>query len=101
MFKIVRAYAFTVMDRDDLFQEIALQVWRSIPSFRHEHAETTWIYRVALNTSIQWVKKERKRAQADVLDRLFILEDETAVDEQLEWLYKEIHKLNEIDRSIT
>jgi RNA polymerase sigma-70 factor (ECF subfamily) len=43
IFKIIRAYAFTAMDRDDLFQDVALQVWRSIPSFRHESAVTTCI----------------------------------------------------------
>ena len=33
-FKVVRAYAFTPQDQEDLFQEIATQVWRSIPGFR-------------------------------------------------------------------
>src|SRR5690349_23866342 len=90
------------MDRDDLFQEITVQVWRSIPSFRHESGETTWIYRVALNTAIQWVKKERKHSEAGTLDRVYVLEEyEVGVDEQLDWLYKQIHQLNGIDRSIT
>ena len=33
-FKIVRAHAFTPQDQEDLFQEIATQVWRSVPNFR-------------------------------------------------------------------
>jgi RNA polymerase sigma-70 factor (ECF subfamily) len=48
LFKIVRAYAFNAYDQDDLFQEIALQLWRSIPEFRGESKASTWIYRVAL-----------------------------------------------------
>ncbi len=59
-FKVVRAYAFTRQDQEDLFQEIATQVWRSVPNFRGESAVTTWIYRVALNAAIAWTQKERK-----------------------------------------
>lgn len=33
-FKVVRAYAFTPPDQEDLFQEISIQAWRSIPAFR-------------------------------------------------------------------
>ncbi len=44
-FKVVRAYAFTPDDQEDLFQEIATQVWRSVPNFRGDAAVTTWIYR--------------------------------------------------------
>jgi RNA polymerase sigma-70 factor (ECF subfamily) len=103
IFKIVRAYAFTAMDRDDLFQEISIQVWRSIPTFRRESAVTTWIYRIALNTSITWIRKEKKHPQADSLDHAGHLLQENTVpfDERLVWLYDEIHKLDEIDRSLT
>ena len=45
LFKVVHAYSFTSHDRDDLFQEIATQVWNSIPRFRAESAVTTWLYR--------------------------------------------------------
>ena len=41
IFKIVRVYGFTVMDQDDLFQEIIIQVWHSIPAFRRESAVNT------------------------------------------------------------
>jgi RNA polymerase sigma-70 factor, ECF subfamily len=103
IFKIVRAYAHSVMDQDDLFQEITVQVWRSIPAFRNESAATTWIYRVALNTAMRWLRKERKHPQAEELDRAqhVLQENQVHEDEQLAWLYEEIRKLNEIDRSIT
>jgi RNA polymerase sigma factor (sigma-70 family) len=54
------AYAFTSHDRDDLFQEIATHLWESIPRFRGESAVTTWLYRVALNSALNWSRKERK-----------------------------------------
>lgn len=102
LFKIVRAYKFTPMDQDDLFQEIVIQVWHSIPAFKQESSITTWIYRVSINTAIKWVRKERKRYQTETIDNIqyFLQENKVQVDEQLEWLYREIHQLNEIDRSI-
>lgn len=102
IFKIVRAYAFTAMDQDDLFQEIIIQVWHSIPSFRQESSVTTWLYRIALNTAIKWTKKERKHSQAETLDNVqhILQECRVQIDERLAWLYEEIYKLDEIDRSI-
>ncbi len=104
LFKVVRAYAFTAMDRDDLFQDIAIQVWRSIPSFRHESSEVTWLYRVALNVSIKWSGRERRHVDGresmeDVQHRL--LEKVSSLDDRLTWMYEEISRLDEIDRSIS
>jgi RNA polymerase sigma-70 factor (ECF subfamily) len=102
IFKIVRAYAFTTMDQDDLFQEISVQVWYSVPSFRQESAITTWLYRISLNTAINWTRKERKHLSVESLDNVQHVLQESAsyVDERLTWLYEEIHKLDEIDRSV-
>ncbi|HZY81496.1 MAG TPA: RNA polymerase sigma factor [Cyclobacteriaceae bacterium] len=104
IFKIVRSYAFTTMDRDDLFQEITVQVWKSIPTFRNECAITTWLYRISLNTAIRFAQKERKRSESrtDIDSVSHVLQDNPVPhDGKLSWLYNEIAKLNEIDRSIT
>jgi RNA polymerase sigma-70 factor (ECF subfamily) len=103
IFKIVRAYGDSAMDQDDLFQEISIQVWRSIPAFRHESAVTTWIYRIALNTAISWVNKEKKyRNTTGSMESIpDVLTPHTKpVDDQLAWLYEAIHALDEIDRSV-
>jgi RNA polymerase sigma-70 factor, ECF subfamily len=101
IFKVVRAY--TVTDHDDLFQEIIIQVWRSIPAFRREASVTTWLYRIALNTAIKWTKKGKKYAGAETLDNVqhLLQTNKMQVDERLTWLYGEIYKLDEIDRSVT
>jgi RNA polymerase sigma-70 factor (ECF subfamily) len=101
IFKIVKSYADTALDQEDLFQDVVIQVWRSIPSFRNESAASTWIYRVALNTAMTWFRRERKRDQAEIELAQHVLNEVTApVDDRLEWLYKEIHQLDKIDRSI-
>lgn len=104
LFKVVRAYAFTEPGRDDLFQEISIQVWRSVPNFKQESAVSTWIYRVALNTAIKWNRKERKhnkgRQPLENMEHL-LQKNKKQVDERLEWIYREIAKLDKIDRSLT
>lgn len=102
IFKIVRAYTKDAMDRDDLFQEITIQLWRSIPTFRAESAVSTWIYRISLNTAMTWTRKEKKHRHSENLDHIQpVLEESTAlIDERLEWLYDQIQKLDVIDRSI-
>lgn len=104
LFKVIRAYAFNVEDQNDLFQEVCLQVWRSIPNFRGASAVSTWLYRIALNTAIKWTTKEQKHVDgradsASVQDVLFVRDEPQ--DERLSWLYDEIKQFNEIDRSLT
>ena len=103
-FKVVRAYAFTPQDQEDLFQEIATQMWRSVANFRGEATATTWIYRVALNTAIAWTRKESKhrdgQQSVDGMDVAILLASPVA-DPRIQWLYGHIRQLNEIDRSLT
>ncbi|TRX51598.1 RNA polymerase sigma factor [Fulvivirga sp. M361] len=104
LFKVVRSYAFTADDQEDLFQDIIIQVWRSVPNYRKESAVSTWLYRVSLNTAIKWMKKERKHqdGRQSMEHVAYVLKESVdEPDERLTWLYEEIGKLNEIDRSIT
>jgi RNA polymerase sigma-70 factor (ECF subfamily) len=59
---IARAYA-EVSDRDDLVQEIALQVWQSLDRFTGRSSLDTWAYRVALNTALAWRRKSAMRSE--------------------------------------
>ncbi|MEO0556491.1 MAG: RNA polymerase sigma factor [Bacteroidota bacterium] len=103
LFKVVRAYAFNADDQDDLFQDICIQVWASVPNFKKQSAISTWLYRIALNTTFKWIRKEKKfNKQKDQEHLGHILHDAmTESDDRLDWLYSEIKKLDEVDRSIT
>lgn len=103
LFKIVRAYAFNVHDREDLLQEISIQVWDSIPKFKHASSVTTWLYRIGLYSAIAWSKRERKhrdraRSLDDVAHVMRVVEQPT--DPRLEWLYEQVARLDEVDRSL-
>jgi len=103
LFKVVRAYAFTRPDQEDLFQEIATQAWISVPAFEGHSAPSTWIYRVALNTAISWSRKELRRPDKphgpDGVETALERRD-PELDPRLEWLYEQIARLSEIDRSL-
>jgi RNA polymerase sigma-70 factor, ECF subfamily len=59
--KVARIYRLTTEDCQDLAQEILLQVWRSLPQFQGRASASTWFYRVALNTALDWHRKEHRR----------------------------------------
>jgi RNA polymerase sigma-70 factor (ECF subfamily) len=102
LFKVARAYGATYADREDLFQEIALQVWNSVPAFRGDAAASTWIYRVALNTALAWRRKEGKhgRGRQDLEAASGLLSSTDSRDPRLEWIYQRIAELDPVSRSL-
>jgi RNA polymerase sigma factor (sigma-70 family) len=103
IYKVCNLYCDDQEDRKDLFQEIVLQVWKSLGSFRHESTLSTWMYRIALNTAISHFKKEKR-----TLNQQFSLKgieipdinDSDEKEEQLAELFKAIEHLDKIDKSI-
>ncbi|MHC4221247.1 MAG: RNA polymerase sigma factor [Planctomycetota bacterium] len=107
IFKVVKAYTDMPQDKDDLFQEIPLQIWSSIPSFQGDAKETTWIYRVALNTALVWKRTEkRKKFRIEFLDIKEIPQAKGDCDEfsgnqhVLEQVYNSIRQLPKSESSI-
>ena len=56
---IAGAYAYS--DADDLLQEILLQIWRSLSTFKGDSSIDTWSYRVAINTALTWQRSQARR----------------------------------------
>lgn len=105
LFKVVRTYADTPFDQNDLFQEITLQVYSSIPNFRGDSSEVTWLYRIAFNTAIKWLAKEKKytTAHQQLTDQEHVIAPigHQKDDDRIKWLYDQIKMMDEIDRSLT
>lgn len=104
VFKVVRAYANDSQDQEDLFQEIAKTLWESIPNFKRQSADTTWIYRVALFAAMAWNRKEQRHRKSKrfLHNAADMLEGQPAKpDPRLAWLYEQISELPNIDRSLT
>jgi len=101
--KVAGGFAHTGPDRDDLTQEILLQLWRAMPTFEPRAKVSTWIYRVALNTALAWRRKEKRNAAHVPLFEVQELPaasggGELAQDRELvDALYAAIRKLPRVD----
>jgi RNA polymerase sigma factor (sigma-70 family) len=97
--KICRLYRDTPQDREDLFQEIIFQLWRSVPSFQGKSKFSSWMYRIALNTAILSFRK--KRPDIRYTDRLpDNPEEPREPDEQQEQLLHALKQLNNGDKAL-
>ena len=61
IYKVVNVYADNKEDKEDLLQEIWVQLWLSFPRFRAESKTSTWMYRVALNTALTYSRRSANR----------------------------------------
>jgi RNA polymerase sigma-70 factor (ECF subfamily) len=90
--------------RDDLFQEIVLQLWKSFPSFRGESKITTWMYRIALNTAISGYRKQSRYVKTEDLRELHLNISDAGgsegYDEEFQNLHGAIRQLTEIERAM-
>ena len=99
--KVCTIYMDTPADKEDLFQEVTLQAWKSFATFRGESQFSTWLYRVALNTAITFFRKEKKQPVVinteifpDHVEQIPLLEEQTKA------LYKAIAELSKIDKAL-
>jgi RNA polymerase sigma factor (sigma-70 family) len=100
--KITRLYTDDNSSREDLYQEIVYQLWKGFKTFRGEALISTWLYRVALNTALLNLKKNKKRGRNVSLEFVQLKEEvyDPVVEERLKVLYATIRKLGDIERGI-
>jgi RNA polymerase sigma factor (sigma-70 family) len=102
--KVCNIYCDDQDDRNDLFQEIVAQLWKSFPSFREESKFTTWMYRVALNTAITTFKKTKRRPDQNRLTyENFQVKDEnydTETEDEIKSLHRAVAQLTGVEKSI-
>ena len=66
VFKVANTYCWHPDDRADLVQEIVAQVWRAWPRYDPERTFSTWMYRIALNVAISFVRKAVRHREISV-----------------------------------
>ncbi len=89
--------------RNDLFQEIVFQLWKSFSSFRGEAKITTWMYRIALNTAISGFRKQSRNVKTEDLKEMhFNISDSWSDnrEEDIQRLQGAIRQLSEIERAM-
>jgi RNA polymerase sigma factor (sigma-70 family) len=97
--KICRLYRDTREDREDLFQEIVCQLWKSMSGFRGEAQFSTWMYRVALTTAITIYRKKKPAISytADVPDQQEMIQEP---EEHREQLFRALKQLDDADKAL-
>lgn len=103
LFKVSRTYCADEEDRQDLIQEMMIQIWQSLHKYNDQYKITTWLYRIALNVAISYYRKNSTRSK-----KFTILNEhmETPVrnksenETQLYLLDQFIGELKEIDKAL-
>ena len=102
--KVCRIYTSNQEAHNDLFQEIAIQLWKAYPKFRGDSKLSTWMYRIGLNTAITLYRKSKRTIKTQDFDSVLYKIQSTDYDdteeEQLKIMYKAIHQLSDIDKAL-
>jgi RNA polymerase sigma factor (sigma-70 family) len=106
LFKVASSYCRNMADRQDLVQEMVVQLWRSFDRYDERYRFSTWMYRVALNVAISFYRSETRRSRFTVQAEDTILEipaeapESAASDDDLRLLQHFIEQLDELDRAL-
>lgn len=106
--RICAAYCKDADEKKDLFQEVVINIWKSLPSFEGRAAASTWIYRITLNTCMR-ARMKSDKYQANHL-KLHSIHFETiryddsmdqhATQVQINNLYRCIGQLKDMEKNI-
>jgi RNA polymerase sigma-70 factor (ECF subfamily) len=100
--KVNQIYFQSKADKEDNFQKVVYQLWRSFQSLQNKEKPASWIYAVAINTSISKIRKDSRLEYIDsVPDIERVNPDEQHEDnENYQRLLNALYQLNEVDKSI-
>lgn len=102
IYKVCYIYAKDQDDLNDLFQEVVLNLWKSFPRYRGDSTLNTWVYRIAMNTCITFLRRSSVRPQTIPLtiDVTSQMTDEESHTGQLQELYRLINQLGKLERAL-
>ena len=102
IYKVCYLYTTPTATLNDLYQAVVLNLWKAFPKFRRECKISTWIYRIALNTCISFIRKEKNVPEFVTLNREgdWMTEENDPLQEMLRQLYRMINQLGQLDKSI-
>lgn len=104
IYKVSRAYCTHDEDRKDLIQEIIIQIWNSLSKYDDRYQLSTWIYRIALNVSISFYRKNSvmKNRTTQLNNAVNYIDDSQTKDleDDIGLLYRFIHELNNLDKAL-
>jgi RNA polymerase sigma factor (sigma-70 family) len=104
LFKVANAYCRNAGDRADLVQEMIVQLWRSYGRFDDRAAFPTWMYRIAVNVAISFIRSQRRKpqnvpAEAGVLEEV-AAPQEAETDDRMTIVRDLIEQLDPLNRAL-
>ncbi len=106
VFKVAYSYAWHPEDRAELSQEIALQLWRAFPKYDASRKFSTWMYRIALNVAISFVRDYSEKRARDIAfdenlhDQVAPDSDDPEMSQQIVVLNRIIARLDPLNRAL-
>lgn len=74
-----RGIVHNLQDAEDISQDIFIEIFRSIQNFREDSKLSTWIYRIAVNKSINWVRRQKRQKWLSPMEELISGKHETEI----------------------
>lgn len=102
-FKVSNTYCWHVDDRAELSQEILMQCWRAFPSYDTDRSFSTWMYRIALNVAISYVRHHSLRQKHHIPlepDTHEVSDQAASGQDDVEFLYRFIDQLDTLNRAL-
>lgn len=100
VFRLCMGYANDTAAAKDLAQETFIKVWKQLPKFRNESSIGTWIFRIASNTCLRQIQKDKKMPKSElpleIKDEIL----ETNIEKDIQLLYQYISELQEVERIV-
>ncbi len=105
IYKVSAMYCAQTEDRKDLMQEMAIQLWKTLPNYDKKYKQSTWLYRVVLNTAISYYRKSQRRKKViyPIDESIISVADKPqneSLEENLNQLECFIQDLNEFNKAI-
>lgn len=104
LFKVARIYCREEADRQDLIQEMMIQLWQSFHKYNEQFKISTWFYRISLNVAISFYRKNagRKGRHAPLDDQAMLIQEADKIEKeaQLVLLEQFIAELKDLDKAL-
>jgi RNA polymerase sigma-70 factor (ECF subfamily) len=104
LFKVARMYCQNEDDRQDLYQEISIQIWKSLHKYNDKYKMSTWLYRISLNVAISYYRKNVRREGTNIplSEEISQMQesDNSEKEHNLNLLEQFISELNDLDKAL-
>jgi len=103
IYKVANSYCKNSENRNDLVQEIIIQLWKSFENYNKQYELSTWMYRIALNVAISFYRKDKKDLSTPLTENIIALiteEEPGQLEENVRLLYQFINELDELNKAL-